>query len=204
MRPSHLLRNSLSASLLVNEFRFKEGGMPFLPHQRSWEKELLYIVQSAHCNSNSKRWSKSVHMHTERTFSIQSRLLSTLISQDSKVVALSAEKCAQSGRRKKQRQSLCVSLYRLVLFLLQSENWSVRKSWADQMSSSCFKWEIKRGLRIGRLVRRQSYESAMAIQQMWVAYPFTSLKVGRKGLIKSWAIHRKHRIVGPMFGDHRK
>ena len=61
-------------------------------------------------------------MHTERTFSIQSRLLSTLISQDSKVVALSAEKCAQSGRRKKQRQSLCVSLYRLVLFLLQSEN----------------------------------------------------------------------------------
>ena len=204
MRPSHLLRNSLSASLLVNEFRFKEGGMPFLPHQRSWEKELLYIVQSAHCNSNSKRWSKSVHMHTERTFSIQSRLLSTLISQDSKVVALSAEKCAQSGRRKKQRQSLCVSLYRLVLFLLQSENWSVRKSWADQMSSSCFKWEIKRGLRIGRLVRRQSYESAMAIQQMWVAYPFTSLKVGRKGLIKSWAIDRKHRIVGPMFGDHRK
>ena len=171
MRPSHLLRNSLSASLLVNEFRFKEGGMPFLPHQRSWEKELLYIVQSAHCNSNSKRWSKSVHMHTERTFSIQSRLLSTLISQDSKVVALSAEKCAQSGRRKKQSQSLCVSLYRLVLFLLQSENWSVRKSWADQMSSSCFKWEIKRGLRIGRLVRRQSYESAMAIQQMWVAYP---------------------------------
>jgi len=29
----------------------------------------------------------------------------------------------QSGRRKKQSQSLCVSLYRLVLFLLhQSEN----------------------------------------------------------------------------------
>ena len=82
----------------------------------------MYIVQSAHCNSNSKRWSKSVHMHTERTFSIQSRLLSTLISQDSKVVALVAEKCAQSGRRKKQSQSLCVSLYRLVLFLLQSEN----------------------------------------------------------------------------------
>ena len=35
MKPSHLLRNSLSASLLVNEFRFKEGGMPFLPYQRS-------------------------------------------------------------------------------------------------------------------------------------------------------------------------
>ena len=33
---------------------------------------------------------------------------------------------------------------------------------------------------------------------------FISLKVGRKGLIKSWAIHRKHRIVGPMFGDHWK
>ena len=45
MEPSHLLRNSLSASLLVNEFRFKEGGMPFLPHQRGWEKELLYILQ---------------------------------------------------------------------------------------------------------------------------------------------------------------
>ena len=33
---------------------------------------------------------------------------------------------------------------------------------------------------------------------------FTSLKVGRKGLIKFWAIHRKHRIVGLMFGDHWK
>ena len=36
MRPSHILRNSLSASLLVNEFRFKGGGMPFLPHQRNY------------------------------------------------------------------------------------------------------------------------------------------------------------------------
>ena len=46
MEPSHLLCNSLSASLLVNEFWFKKGGMPFLPHQRSWEKEwcILYKV----------------------------------------------------------------------------------------------------------------------------------------------------------------